>query len=168
MIRGWVEGNLLHGSAWVMLPDGQMFGRVLRAGQFEPDPMHRRCGQPFAFLVRRRRQRSLAEVYVASHLQAFDEGDDSAPAATDGCCCRGFGHRQPRASSNSSGLVSALLSIIDGDHVEDRNVNRILNSTMKDAELRRAKVDVQKDAIERMARGHAASSRSRKISGTRG
>ena len=28
MIRGWVEGDLLHGSV-VMLPDGQMFGRVL-------------------------------------------------------------------------------------------------------------------------------------------
>ena len=36
MMRGWVEADVSHGSA-VMLPDGQMFGRVLRAGaSFEP------------------------------------------------------------------------------------------------------------------------------------
>jgi Prokaryotic homologs of the JAB domain len=28
MIRGWVEADIPHGSA-VMLPDGQMFGRIL-------------------------------------------------------------------------------------------------------------------------------------------
>lgn len=31
MIRGWVEADIPHGSA-VMLPDGQMFGRILGAG----------------------------------------------------------------------------------------------------------------------------------------
>ena len=31
MIRGWVEADIAHGSA-VMLPDGVMFGRVLRSG----------------------------------------------------------------------------------------------------------------------------------------
>ena len=35
MIRGWVEADILHGSA-VMLPDGQMFGRVLRGDDLEP------------------------------------------------------------------------------------------------------------------------------------
>jgi hypothetical protein len=36
MIRGWVEADVPHGSA-VMLPDGQMFGRVLNAtGGFNP------------------------------------------------------------------------------------------------------------------------------------
>ena len=36
MIRGWVEADIPHGSA-VMLPDGQMFGRILRSKElFEP------------------------------------------------------------------------------------------------------------------------------------
>ena len=36
MIRGWVEADVPHGSV-VMLPDGQMFGRVLNAtGGFDP------------------------------------------------------------------------------------------------------------------------------------
>lgn len=35
MIRGWVEADIPHGSV-VMLPDGQMFGRVLNAqGDFD-------------------------------------------------------------------------------------------------------------------------------------
>lgn len=36
MIRGWVEADIPHGSA-IMLPDGQMFGRVLQSKKlFEP------------------------------------------------------------------------------------------------------------------------------------
>ncbi|HEY3165823.1 MAG TPA: Mov34/MPN/PAD-1 family protein, partial [Candidatus Binatia bacterium] len=36
MIRGWVESDIPHGSA-IMLPDGQIFGRVLQAkSAFEP------------------------------------------------------------------------------------------------------------------------------------
>src|ERR687885_618633 len=31
MIRGWIEADIPHGSV-VMLPDGQMFGRVLAPG----------------------------------------------------------------------------------------------------------------------------------------
>lgn len=34
MIRGWIEADLLHGSV-VMLPDGQMFGRILRGASLE-------------------------------------------------------------------------------------------------------------------------------------
>lgn len=50
-------------------------------------------------------------------------------------------------------LGVGVIIVVDSDHVEDRNVNRILNSTMKDAELRRLKVDVQEDAIVRIALG---------------
>ena len=32
MIRGWIEAGIPHGSA-VMLPDGQMFGRILERGR---------------------------------------------------------------------------------------------------------------------------------------
>lgn len=39
---------------------------------------------------------------------------------------------------------------IDDDHVEDKNLNRILNSTTADAEAERLKVDVFKDAAARI------------------
>lgn len=38
MIRGWVEADIPHGSV-IMLPDGQMFGRVWQGnGGFVPLP----------------------------------------------------------------------------------------------------------------------------------
>src|SRR5690606_12437394 len=43
--------------------------------------------------------------------------------------------------------------LVDDDHVEERNINRIVNSTMDDAAKRRLKVDVIGDAIERMGLG---------------
>jgi hypothetical protein len=42
----------------------------------------------------------------------------------------------------SKGLV-----IVDDDRMEGRNVNRILNSTMRDLRDRRLKVDVLSDAL---------------------
>jgi hypothetical protein len=43
--------------------------------------------------------------------------------------------------------------LVDDDRVEDRNLNRILNSTMSDAENKLLKVDVIGDAIERIGLG---------------
>lgn len=45
------------------------------------------------------------------------------------------------------------LVLVDPDHVEYKNLNRILNSTMTDAECRTAKTKVLKLAIERMGLG---------------
>ncbi|MGO9699151.1 MAG: hypothetical protein ACLPX7_07820, partial [Xanthobacteraceae bacterium] len=39
-------------------------------------------------------------------------------------------------------LGAALIVGVDDDHMEERNVNRILNSTMEDAKKGRAKVDI--------------------------
>ena len=45
------------------------------------------------------------------------------------------------------------LVIVDDDKVEDRNINRIINSTMADARAERLKVDVIGDAVERTELG---------------
>lgn len=45
------------------------------------------------------------------------------------------------------------LVLVDPDHVERKNLNRILNSTRRDAERRYAKTQVLKRAIERMGLG---------------
>jgi len=42
---------------------------------------------------------------------------------------------------------------VDPDTVEEKNLNRILNSTMEDARQRRAKVEVLADAVRRMGLG---------------
>jgi hypothetical protein len=64
------------------------------------------------------------------------------------------------ASGTGSPVIEQLvrlgvgeLLIVDDDEIEDRNINRILNSTMEDAEKARAKVDVIGDAIDRIGLG---------------
>lgn len=90
--------------------------------------------------------------FVASHAQAFDEGTIERlrrlSIAVVGC------------SGTGSPVVEQLLRlgvgeivIVDGDRMEVRNINRILNSTMQDVEEERLKVDVQGDAIERTGLG---------------
>jgi ThiF family/Prokaryotic homologs of the JAB domain len=147
MLQGWVEGNLLHGSV-VMLPDGQMFGRVVTkdrrlvqvaAINVIGDDLHFSYSQPLDTEV---------PSFLASHAQAFDEGTIERvrrlSVAVVGC------------SGTGSPVIEQLLRLgvgeivlVDDDRMEDRNVNRILNSTRHDVEASRFKVDVQADAIER-------------------
>jgi hypothetical protein len=147
MLQGWVEGHLLHGSV-VMLPDGQMFGRVVTKGRtlaqidainMIGDDLHFWYSQPLDTEV---------PSFLASHAQAFDEGTIERvrrlSVAVVGC------------SGTGSPVIEQLLRLgvgeillVDDDRMEDRNVNRILNSTRHDVEANRFKVDVQADAIER-------------------
>ena len=151
MIRGWVEADILHGSA-VMLPDGQLFGRILRKdGAFEPIATISVAGDDLHFWYGDKGSVALPS-FVASHAQAFDDGTierlQRLSIAVIGC------------SGTGSPVIEALmrlgvgeLVIVDDDTMEDRNVNRIINSTMDDAGKERPKVDVVGDAIERAGLG---------------
>ncbi len=151
MIRGWIEADIPHGSA-VMLPDGQMFGRVLRAGGgFEPIECFSVAGSDLHFWYADAGGADLPG-FVASHLQAFDEGTIQR--------LRRLSIAVIGASGTGSPVVEQLLRlgvgvliIVDDDRMEDRNVNRILNSTMQDAREGRYKVDVLGDAVARTELG---------------
>jgi hypothetical protein len=151
MIRGWVECDALHGSA-VMLPDGQMFGRVLRGDQgFEPIECISVTANDLHFWYADVGNANLPS-FVASHLQAFDEGTIQR--------LRRLSIAVIGASGTGSPVIEQLLRlgvgvlvIVDDDRLEDRNVNRILNSTMQEARQGRYKVDVLGDAAERMGLG---------------
>ncbi|ODA68967.1 Molybdopterin-synthase adenylyltransferase [Methyloligella halotolerans] len=147
MIRGWVEADVPHGSA-VMLPDGQMFGRVLWPGNtFEPIDCISVAGDDLHFWYADVGGAELPS-FVASHAQAFDVGTIER--------LRRLSVAVIGASGTGSPLIEQLvrlgvgeLLIVDDDGMEERNVNRILNSTKKDALDGRSKVDVLADAIER-------------------
>lgn len=151
MIRGWVEASVPHGSA-IMLPDGQMFGRVLLD---DLNLVQLDCinvvGDDLRFWYADAGSVDVPS-FVASHAQAFDEGTIERLrrlwVAVVGC------------SGTGSPVIEQLLRlgvgvlvIVDDDRIEDRNINRILNSTMKDAQARRLKTDVLGDAIERTELG---------------
>ncbi len=90
--------------------------------------------------------------FVASHLQAFDEG---TIRKLQRLCIGVVG-----ASGTGSPAIEQLvrlgvgsLVIVDNDVMAFRNVNRILNSTMRDVRNQRFKVDVLADAAERTELG---------------
>jgi hypothetical protein len=151
MIKGWVEAAVPHGSA-VMLPSGQMFGRVLAANKtFEPIECISVAGDDLYFWYADTGSVELPD-FTASHLQAFDEGTIQR--------LRRLWVAVIGASGTGSPVVEQLMRlgigvivIVDPDTTEKRNVNRILNSTTRDADMHRRKVDVLGDAIERAGLG---------------
>jgi proteasome lid subunit RPN8/RPN11 len=147
MIRGWIEADIPHGSA-IMLPSGQMFGHVLCPdGRFEPMALINVVGDDLHFWYADAGSVELP-TFVASHAQAFDEGTIKRmrrlSIAVIGCSGTGSPIVEQCMRLGASELV-----LVDDDRIEDRNVNRILNSTIRDARDARSKVDVLADAIER-------------------
>lgn len=151
LIRGWVEANILHGSA-VMLPDGQMFGRYLRSdNSFAPLDMINVVGDDLHFWYADAGSAALPS-FVASHAQIFDDGTIERLRRLSFALIGGSGTGSPTFEQLIR-LGAALIVVVDDDHMEDRNVNRILNSTMQDARDAKMKVDVLGDAAERTGLG---------------
>ena len=152
MVRGWVEGGLLHGSV-VMLPGGEMFGRVLAdSNELVPLLSVNVVGDDLTFWYANPVDASATPGFLASHAQVFDGGTIERirrlSVAVVGC------------SGTGSPVVEQLVRLgvgeivlVDDDRMEERNVNRILNSTRNDVDTRRFKVDVLGDAVERIGLG---------------
>jgi hypothetical protein len=150
MIRGSVEADIPHGSA-VMLPSGEIFGRVLLKDGYAPLDSVSVVGDDLKFWYADAGQAVMPE-FTASHAQIFDNGTlerlQRLSVAVVGC------------SGTGSPLIEQLVRLgvgtivlVDPDDVEERNVNRILNTTMEDAKARRLKVEVLAESIDRMGLG---------------
>lgn len=151
MIRGWVEADIAHGSA-VMLPDGVMFGRVLRSGgALEPIECIAVAGDNLLFWYAPSDgvERS---GFVASQAQIFGEGTIERMRRLSIAVVGASGTGSPVIEQLQRLCVGELV-IVDDDHMEKRNVIRVLNSTTQDVDEKRPKVDVQADAIERTRLG---------------
>lgn len=90
--------------------------------------------------------------FAASHAQAFGAGTTDTlrrlSVAVVGCSGSGSPVIEQLARLGVRELV-----LVDDDVIEERNVNRILGSTMADASARRLKVDVLADAVRRIGLG---------------
>ena len=151
MIRGWVEADVPHGSA-IMLPNGQMFGRVLNAsGGFDTIDCISVAGDDLHFWYADAGSVELPS-FVASHAQAFDDGTIERFRRLSFAVVGASGTGSPTIEQLMR-LGAALIVSVDDDHMEERNINRILNSTMEDVKQGRAKVDVLADAVERTGLG---------------
>ncbi|MBE9064104.1 ThiF family adenylyltransferase [cf. Phormidesmis sp. LEGE 11477] len=150
-IRGWVEADVPHVTA-VMLPDGQMFGRVLWRGEdFEPLACVAVIGADLKFWYDNSSATPVGD-FTASHAQAFGQGTTERlrrlSVAVVGC------------SGTGSPVVEQLVRLgvgeivlVDDDHIEERNVNRILNSTTLDAQQQMSKAQMLADSINKIGLG---------------
>ena len=149
-VHSVLEDGRPHGSA-VMLPDGRVFARVVKAdGSFGHVRVVSDVGDDLR-LWHAESDCSLPE-FVQRHAQAFGEGTVQTlrrmAIAVVGC------------SGTGSPLIEQLvrlgigrLVLIDPDRVENRNLNRINFSTAADATARRFKVDIIQEAIARIGVG---------------
>ncbi len=151
MIRGWVEADVPHGSV-VMLPGGEMFGRTLvDDGILHDLDAITVAGDDLKFWYPNSGNLSMPS-FVASHAQAFDDGTIERMQKMSFAVIGASGTGSPTVEQLARLGAGEIVSV-DHDVAEERNVNRILNSTMDDARAKRAKVDVLADAVERMGLG---------------
>jgi molybdopterin/thiamine biosynthesis adenylyltransferase len=153
-IAGWVEADVPHASA-VMLYDGRMRGRLVDAGGgFRPlshvmvvgDNLRIWHADEFGG------GSVVVEEFARRHAQAFGAATTHRlrrlAVAVVGCSGTGSPVIEMLARLGVGRLV-----LVDPDSVEEKNLNRILNSTMADARGEVAKVDVMRRAVEAMGLG---------------
>lgn len=148
MIQGWVERPILHGSA-IMLPDGTIFGRILRAGEdkFEDLAHVNVAGEDIDFWYSRVSLSESTPDFLASHEQIFDEGTIERLGRLSIAVVGASGTGSPVVEQLTRLGVGEIV-LVDDDQIEQRNVNRIINSTIQDAENEEYKVDVLARAIQ--------------------
>lgn len=147
MIRGWVEADIAHGSV-VMLPDGEMFGRVLRSDEeLKPIDCISVAGDDLLFWYSDGSGSGLPG-FAASHAQIFGEGTIERLQRLSVAVVGVSGTGSPVIEQLMRLGVGEVV-IVDDDHMQERNVNRVLNSSTQDVQERRHKVDVLGDAVER-------------------
>lgn len=151
-VHAWVEPGGPHGSA-ILMPDGRLFGRtVSESGVFKAFSHVSVVGDSIEW------QRS--GVPVVATVPAF--GRRVAQTFGSGTFAR---LRELRigvvgASGTGSVVIEQLarngvgsLVIVDPDQVEEKNLNRILNATMADAQDATLKVELARRSIAAMGLG---------------
>lgn len=149
-VSSLLDDGMPHASV-VRLPTGGMFGRALIDGV--PDGelgLIQVTGDDLLFFART--ETAATAGFAERHTQAFGKGTTAKlsrlAVAVVGC-------------SGTGSIVVELLArlgvkklvLVDPDQVEERNLNRILNSGKEDAYLGRPKVEVLSSAIARMGLG---------------
>lgn len=150
-IYAWVENDQPHASL-ICMEDGDVLGRVVRQdGSFEPIPSVNIVGDDLVF-HNIASNKSLTPEFGRRVVQTFGDGTyerlRKLRIAIVGCSGTG----SPVIEQLARNCVGSLL-LIDPDRVEEKNLNRILNSTIDHARSSALKVDVAKSAVLAMGLG---------------
>ncbi|MFN8153529.1 MAG: ThiF family adenylyltransferase [Bacteroidia bacterium] len=144
-IFGWIDDVDCHASV-VMLPDGELFGRVIQPDlSFQHIDKISIIGDDI-FIWENTNKNIINEDHVLRTKQMFGEGTtkllSSLRVGVVGCSGTGSPTIEQLARLGIGELV-----LVDPDKVEKKNLNRILNTTLEDAENKRSKVEVLAKAI---------------------
>ena len=147
-LHGWTEDGMPHASA-VMLPNKEIFARVVTANlRFLPVDRILVAGDDIIFFDHDSSHRGISAKDLRT-AQAFGEKTvgllNSIRVGVVGCSGTGSWVVEQLARLGVGELILA-----DPDVVEHKNLNRIVNSTLEDAQNKRPKVHVLKSVIERM------------------
>lgn len=150
-IYSWTESEDPHASMIVM-DDGSAFGRVVTSdGEFIPLESVNIIGDDLNFFYANNTNLELPE-FGQRVAQTFGEGTFARlrklKIAVIGCSGTG----SPVIEQLARNCVGSIL-LVDPDRVEEKNLNRILNTTMNDANTHQLKVDVAARAIDAMGLG---------------
>ena len=138
-LYAWVDRDPVHASA-ILMDDGRLFGRVVSEdGQFQPlqavhvigDDIERFDGGGGAAAVPEHGRR-IAQTFGGGTFERLRR----LKVGVVGCSGTG----SPVIEQLARNCIGSLV-LVDPDHVEDKNLNRIANKTRDDAEHGRLKVD---------------------------
>ena len=150
-VNNWFDDNRVNGSA-VMLPNGDIFGRIVnKKSKFIPFSHVSIAGSNIKILRHKQRNNKVPE-FAKRIAQTFGKGTFSVlrqlKVGVVGCSGTGSIMIELLARNCVGELV-----IIDPDTVEEKNLNRILNTSLIDAQQNKPKVEILKQAIEKMGLG---------------
>ena len=149
-VFGWIDGDRPHASA-IMLSDGSMIARAVHPdGSFQAIPKISVIGDD-VWIWTTGGDGTVPE-FARRHAKLFGAGTTNLlRKLTVGVAgCSGTG--SPLVEQLSRLGVGELV-LVDPDHVEEKNLNRIVGATMDDAMQGRPKVQVLKRSVEAMGLG---------------
>ena len=150
-LYAWVDRAPVHASA-ILIDDGRLFGRVVTEdGKFQPLQAVNVVGHDIERFASDNGTAAVPE-HGRRIAQTFGGGtfERLRQLKVGVVGCSGTG--SPVIEQLARNCVGSLV-LVDPDHVEDKNLNRIANTTRADAEQGRLKVDVAARAIAAMGLG---------------
>ncbi len=149
-VNAWFDDDRINGAA-IMLPDGSIVARAVgRSGQFRGFRSVNVVGD--SIWIWNKTLQKHATAYERKLSQTFGAGTlDRLRAMKAGVVgCSGTGSIVIELLSRN--CVGQLV-IVDNDVLEEKNLNRVVNVSMKDARDRRSKVEALSGAVERIGLG---------------
>jgi hypothetical protein len=151
-IHCWLEEDLPHGSA-ILMDDGRCFGRVVdESGRFTPFSNVTVVGDDIEIFRGSSSEPVDVPEFGRRVAQTFGQGtyNTLAKLRIGVVGCSGTG--SPVVEQLARNCIGSLV-LVDPDHIEYKNLNRIYNSTEADAKAGTAKVDVASQSISAMGLG---------------